>query len=85
MFPLAQNEAINAWLDRNPVVLGLGAVAFGVIFFGLGVYALWSGHAPTKKGDDLEGGQARVTGVVWLVMGAACLVFGAFKIVTGLR
>jgi hypothetical protein len=81
---LARDEAANDWLADHPVALGAGAVVLGLVLVGLGVAALLSGRAPTKRGPDLEGGNARVMAFVWLGFGALCLLFGAFKIVAGL-
>jgi hypothetical protein len=84
MYFFARNEEANQWLAENPLVLGGGAVVLGLILVGLGVYALITKRAPTKRGPDLEGGHAVAMAVVWLVFGGLCLLFGAFKIVTGL-
>jgi hypothetical protein len=81
----ADNEAINKWLSEHPLVLGAGAAVLGLILVGLGISALRTGRAPTKKGRDLEGGQATAMAIVWLVFGAVCLLFGAYKVITGLR
>jgi hypothetical protein len=80
----ARNEEINQWLADNPLVLGAGAVVLGLVLVGFGVYALVTKRAPTKRGPDLEGGHAVAMAVIWLVFGGLCLLFGAFKIVTGL-
>lgn len=84
MHLFARNEAANNWLADHPVALGVGAMLIGLILVGLGVSALRSGRAVTKRGPDLEGGQAKAMGFVWLGFGALCLLFGAFKIVSGL-
>jgi len=84
LFARRDNEAANSWLAEHPVILGLGAVALGLVLVGLGVYALKTGKAPTKKGRDLEGDNAKAMGYVWLGFGALCLLFGAFKVVSGL-
>jgi hypothetical protein len=81
MLLFARNEAANQWLAEHPLVLGGGAVVLGLIFVALGVSSLISGRAPTKRGADLEGGNALAMAVVWLVFGAACLVFGIYKMV----
>jgi hypothetical protein len=80
----AKYEEANNWLTDHPVVLGAGAVVLGLILVGLGVWSLVTGHAPTKRGPDLEGGTAKAMGFVWLGFGALCLLFGCFKIVSGL-
>jgi hypothetical protein len=84
MYFFARNEEINQWLAENPLVLGGAAVVLGLILVVLGVYSLITKRAPTKRGPDLEGGHAVAMAVVWLVFGGLCLLFGAFKIVTGL-
>lgn len=55
MHLFANNEAINKWLGENPIILGSGAVVFGLIFLGLGLVAFVRGRAPTRRGADLEG------------------------------
>jgi hypothetical protein len=84
MHPFAKYEAANNWLTDHPVVLGGGAVVLGMILVGLGVWSLMTGQAPSKRGPDLEGGNAKAMGFVWLGFGALCLLFGFFKIVSGL-
>jgi hypothetical protein len=85
MLPLiADNEEINAWLEKNPLVLGSGATLLGLVLVGLGVSALLTGRAPTKRGPDLEGNNAKAMGFVWLGFGSLCVLFGLFKIVSGL-
>ncbi len=84
MYLFARNEEANAWLAEHPVVLGLGALVLGLILLGLGISALITGRAKTKRGPDLEGGNAKTMGVVWLIGGGMCLLFGVFKIVSGL-
>src|SRR4051812_8766605 len=71
-----KNEAANQWLAEHPQVLGGAALVLALILIGLGVSALTTGKAATKRGPELEGGQAKAMGVAWLVFGAACLVFG---------
>ena len=80
----ADNEAINRWLAEHPLVLGSAACALGLILVGLGVHALATGRAMTKRGPDLEGGNATAMAVVWLGFGGLALVFGLYKIVSGL-
>ena len=76
------NDDIDKWLAAHPIVLGLLASAIAAILIGLGVSALRTGRAPTD-GADLEGGQAKAMGVVWLVFGVAALLFGLYKISQG--
>jgi hypothetical protein len=85
MLLFAKNEEINRWLAEHPVILGIGALLFGLIFVGLGVSALVTGRAPTKKGPDLKGGNAKAMAFVWLGFGVLCLLFALFKIVGGLH
>jgi hypothetical protein len=84
MHLFARYEAANNWLAEHPLVLGGGAVVLGLILVGLGVWSLGTGRAPTKRGPDLEGGYAKAMAFVWLGFGALCLLFGLFKIVSGL-
>jgi len=75
------NDDINKWLAARPLVLAAGAAVFALIFFGLAASVVVTGKAVTKKGKDLEGGQAKAMGVVWLVAGVGCLGFAVFKAV----
>lgn len=80
----ARNEEINQWLGENPLVLGIGAVVIALPLLALGVFALVSGIAPAKRGKDLTGSNAKVMAFVWLGFGGLVLLFGLFKIITGL-
>lgn len=84
MIPFARNEEINQWLADNPLVLGGGAVVLSLPLLALGVFALVSGVAPSKWGKNLKGSNAKVMAFVWLGFGGLVLLFGLFKIVTGL-
>jgi hypothetical protein len=84
MHLFARYEEANNWLADHPLILGAGAVVLGLILVSLGVWSLIRGQAPTKRGPDLEGGNAKAMGFVWLGFGAICLLFGFFKIVSGL-
>lgn len=83
MFLFARNEAANQWLEEHPGVLGSGAIVLGLILVGLGLSALITGQARSKRGHELKGGNARLLGVVWLIFGGVCMLFGAYKIITG--
>jgi uncharacterized membrane protein len=76
------NEEINKWLAENPMILGGGAIALGVILLLIGINAIKTQQATTKRGGQLEGGQAVAMGWIWTVFGAACLLFGLYKLVS---
>jgi hypothetical protein len=76
------NEAINKWLDENPLVLGGGAIVLGLILLGIGINAWRTGTATTKRGAELTGGQAKAMAAIWTGFGAVCLLFGLYKIVS---
>lgn len=84
MHRFAKHEAANAWLADHPAALGSGAAVLGVILVLLGAWSLVTGRAPTKRGPELEGNNARAMAFVWLGFGVLCLLFGLFKMVTGL-
>jgi len=84
LFGQDQNEAINKWLSENPLVLGSGALVLGGILAGLGINALRSGEAVTKRGKKLKGTEAQMMGYVWLGFGVLAILFGLFKFVSGL-
>jgi hypothetical protein len=84
MHLFAKFEGENQWLAEHPLVVGGGAAVLGLILVGLGVWSLVTGKAPTKRGPDLEGGSAKVMSFIWLGFGALCLLFGLFKIVSGI-
>jgi hypothetical protein len=78
-----RNEEINKWLAAHPLVLGACAILIGLVLVGLGVSVFITGKAVTKKGPDLEGGQAKAMGFVWLFFGVLAIGFGLFKAVAG--
>jgi len=84
VYLLARNEEINRWLDEHPLVLGGGAAVIGLILAAYGVSALMTGKATDKWGRELQGGHAQFMGIIWLVFGAICLLFGGYKILVGL-
>lgn len=84
MHLFARHEAANRWLADHPAVLGSGAVVLGLILVGLGVWSLLTGKAPTKRGPDLEGSNAKAMAFIWLGFGGLCVLFGLFKIASGL-
>lgn len=75
------NDDINQWLAARPLVVAAGAAVFALVFFGLAASVVVTGKAPQKKGKDLEGGQAKAMGVVWLVAGIGCLGVAIYKAV----
>ena len=81
MFLLARgdNRAINQWLEEHPLVLGAGAIALGLVLLLIGINALRTGQATTKRGTQLEGGQAVAMGWIWTAFGGICLLFGLYK------
>jgi hypothetical protein len=76
----AKNEAANQWLAEHPWVLGGGALALGILLLAVGVLAVATGKAPAKRGPDLEGANAKVYGVILLVAGTGCSLFGLVKL-----
>lgn len=80
----ARNEAINQWLDQNPLVLGGGAILIALVLIGIGVSALVTGQTRDKWGRKMKGTNAQVLGAVWLGFGGLALLFGLFKIGTAL-
>ncbi len=78
------NDAVNQWLNENPVVLGAGAMVFAVIFLFLGIRSLRSGTATTKYGQKVEGPMAYVQGGAFTIFGVLAAGFGIYKIGSGL-
>ena len=79
LFARGDNKEINKWLDENPLVLVGGAIVLGLILLGIGINAIKTQQATTKRGGQLEGGQAVAMGWVWTVFGGICLLFGLYK------
>jgi hypothetical protein len=75
-----RNEAINQWLDQNPLVLGLIFVALGLLIGGWGAYELKTGVASTKRGKSLSGTQGQALSIIRIVAGVGCLLFGLYKL-----
>lgn len=80
----ARNEQVNQWLADNPLVLGGGATVLALVLIGLGVAALVTGQTRDKWGRKVKGTNAKVLGFIWLGFGGLVLLFGLFKIATGL-
>lgn len=78
------NDRIDKFLGDNPVILGLIALLFALVFLGLAVSTFVTGRAPTDGKEDLTGGKATAMGAVWLMAGVGCLLFALFKIGSGL-
>ena len=79
LFARGDNKEINEWLSKNPLVLGGGAIVLGLVLLGIGINALRTGQATTKRGTQLEGGQAVAMGWIWTGFGGLCLLFGVYK------
>lgn len=80
---LARNEEINKWLGENPLVLGGGFLAIGLVLLGFGINDLLTGKARGKWGTEMTGGMASFMGIVRLIGGLTCCGFGLFKLVQG--
>ena len=83
---LAQRGAdspINVWLEANPLVLGLIAIAIGILIGLSGVYTLRTGVTKNKLGMEFGGGTAKVAGYVRIIFGIAACVFGLYKMMAG--
>jgi hypothetical protein len=80
---LADNDAINEWLGKNPLVLGLIALAIGGALAGWGGWELSQGVAYDKWGNKMEGGMGQMLAIVRIVFGVAACAFGLYKIFAG--
>ena len=81
---LARNEEINQWLEEHPAVLGGGAMILGLGLLGFGVAALMTGRSTGKYGRKMEGPMAYMHGAIMAGFGGICILFGLFKIATGM-
>jgi hypothetical protein len=84
MFLLARNEEINKWLDEHPAVLGAGAIALGGLLLAFGIRALLTGRSHAKYGIELQGPVAYAHGGVLALIGGGIVLFGLYKLVTGI-
>jgi len=83
MYLLARrNEAMNQWLEQNPVVLGCIFLVLGSVVAGFGVAALVTGRAKTKWGNELQGPLAYLQGGVMTLVGSGIGIFGLVKLVS---
>lgn len=79
LFARGDNKEINKWLEENPLVLSGGAIVIGVVLLLIGINAIKTQQATTKRGGQLEGGQAVAMGWIWTGFGSLCLLFGLYK------
>ncbi len=80
---LARNEAINQWLENNPLALGGIAIVLGIVLGGWGLYELSTGVATAKWGVKLEGSTASLLSGVRILAGVGAILFGLYKMVDG--
>lgn len=83
---LAQRGAdspANKWLNENPLVLGLIAIAIGAALAGSGAYEMRKGVAHDKYGNEMRGGLGMSLSVTRIVAGLAFCGFGLYKMVAG--
>jgi hypothetical protein len=84
MFLLARNEEINQWLEQNPAVLGGGAILIGLLLVAFGVKALLTGRSQGKWGHQMEGPMAYVHGALLAGFGGLAILFGLYKLISGM-
>jgi hypothetical protein len=84
VFLLARNEEINQWLNEHPAVLGSGAMLIGGVLLAFGVKALLTGRSRSKWGHEMEGPTAYLHGAVLAGFGGLAILFGLYKLVSGL-
>lgn len=82
-FILARNEAINQWLNENPLVLGFIAIGLGVLIGGWGIYELSTGVATSKWGTKFSGSTASLLSGVRILVGVGAILFGVYKMIAG--
>ena len=84
MLILARNEEINRWLGENPAVLGGIFLVLGLVLLGFGIKDLATGKARGKWGTEMTGGMASMMGIVRLIGGIGCTLFGGYKLLEAL-
>jgi hypothetical protein len=84
MYLLAGNEEINKWLGEHPAVLGAGAIVIGGVLVTFGVAALVTGRSQGKYGHKMEGPMAYVHGAVLAGFGGLAILFGLYKVISGM-
>ena len=84
MYLLARNEEINQWLEKNPAVLGGGAIVIGGVLLAFGIKALLTGRSQGKWGYQMEGPMAYLHGAVLAGFGGLAILFGLYKVAIGL-
>lgn len=77
------DSPVNQWLNKNPAVLGLIAIAIGLALAGSGIYELRKGVARDKYGNEMTGGTAKFMSMFRLVFGIAACGFGLYKMILG--
>jgi hypothetical protein len=80
---LADNDAINEWLGKNPLVLGLIFLVIGGGVAGWGAWELSQGVAFGKWGTKVEGPMAYGLAILRIVVGLLFCAFALYKIFVG--
>jgi hypothetical protein len=80
MYLLARNEAINAWLEEHPAVLGGMFIVLGLVLLSFGLKTLFTGRSRSKRGQEIEGPMAYLQGAMLTIFGAGCLAFAIFRL-----
>jgi len=80
---LARNEAINEWLNKNPLVLGLIFLAIGAVLLGTGIYGLQSNVTHDKYGNQISGTWGQILSVIRIIGGVGCCGFAIYKLIAG--
>ncbi len=78
---LAQQASFNAWLDRNPLIVGLLLLGLGALMIARSVWTLFL--APENSPWASDRGRTRAIGILRLVAGVVCTGIGVYKLFAG--
>ena len=80
----AEQTEFDRWLDAHPLALGGIAFLIGAALVTYGMRNVFTGTTRNKWGMEVEGAEADLYGVIRMAAGVGLILFGIYKLITGL-